>query len=256
MSCTFDSSSLDPLRKSLFQHPVFRSVTTLPHLRVFMEHHVYPVWDFMSLLKSLQYKFAPHGSPWLPDGNGDIRRFVNEIVTEEESDEALPNSETQYISHFEMYRNSMHEIGADTNEINNFISCVVKDGLGKGLECGGVPDPARQFMQSTFEVIEGEKAHCIAAAFALGREDIVPKMFKSLLGEIKITEIEAPTFHYYLNRHTELDEESHGPMAIRMMSRLCDGDSKRVEEALQAARNALQARIVFWDGVHRAISEI
>jgi len=256
MSCTFDSSSLDPLRKSLFQHPVFRSVTTLPHLRVFMEHHVYPVWDFMSLLKSLQYKFAPHGSPWLPDGNGDIRRFVNEIVTEEESDEALPNSETQYISHFEMYRNSMHEIGADTNEINNFISCVVKDGLGKGLECGGVPDPARQFMQSTFEVIEGEKAHCIAAAFALGREDIVPKMFKSLLGEIKITEIEAPTFHYYLNRHTELDEESHGPMAIRMMSRLCDGDSKRVDEALQAARNALQARIVFWDGVHRAISEI
>jgi len=40
------------------------------------------------------------------------------------------------------------------------------------------------------------------------------------------------------------------------LSSLCDGDSKRVEEALQAARNALQARIVFWDGVHMAISEI
>tara|TARA_B100000902_G_scaffold166009_1_gene160898 strand:- start:848 stop:1618 length:771 start_codon:yes stop_codon:yes gene_type:complete len=255
MSKTFDSSSLDPLRESLFQHPVFRSVTTLSRLRIFMEHHVYPVWDFMSLLKSLQYKFAPHGSPWLPNGNGDIRRFVNEIVTEEESDEAFPNSETQYISHFELYRNSMHEIGADTNEINNFISCVIKNGLVNGLDCRGVPDPARKFMQSTFEVIEGEKAHCIAAAFALGREDIVPKMFKSLLGKIKITEIEAPIFHYYLNRHTELDEESHGPMAISMMSSLCDGDSKRVEEALQAARNALQARIVFWDGVHMAISE-
>ena len=255
MSKTFDSSSLDPLRESLFQHPVSRSVTTLSRLRIFMEHHVYPVWDFMSLLKSLQYKFAPHGSPWLPNGNGDIRRFVNEIVTEEESDEAFPNSETQYISHFELYRNSMHEIGADTNEINNFISCVIKNGLVNGLDCRGVPDPARKFMQSTFEVIEGEKAHCIAAAFALGREDIVPKMFKSLLGKIKITEIEAPIFHYYLNRHTELDEESHGPMAISMMSSLCDGDSKRVEEALQAARNALEARIVFWDGVHMAISE-
>ena len=256
MSKTFDSSSLDPLRESLFQHSVFRSVTTLSRLRIFMEHHVYPVWDFMSLLKSLQYKFAPHGSPWLPNENGDIRRFVNEIVTEEESDVAFPNSEIQYISHFEMYRNSMHEIGADTNEIGKFISCVIKNGLAIGLDCRGVPDPARKFMQSTFEVIEGEKAHCIAAAFALGREDIVPKMFKSLLGKIKITEIEAPIFHYYLNRHTELDEESHGPMAINMLSSLCDGDSKRVEEALQAARNALQARIVFWDGVYKAISKI
>ena len=256
MSRTFDSSSLDPLRESLFKHPVFQSVTTLPRLRIFMEHHVYPVWDFMSLLKSLQSKFAPHGSPWLPDGNGDIRRFVNEIVTEEESDEALPNSDTQYISHFDMYRKSMHEVGANTREINNFISCVVMNGLDNVLANGAVPEPARRFMQSTFEVIEGGQAHCVAAAFALGREDIVSKMFRSLLAEIKITDTEAPSFHYYLNRHAHLDEESHGPMAIRMLSCLCDGDSQLLEEALQAARDALQARIIFWDGVYSAISEI
>ena len=95
MSGAFDSSSLEPLRAKLVGHPVFHSVTTLPRLRVFMEHHVYPVWDFMSLLKSLQQPFAPHGSPWLPDGDGDIRRFVNEIVTEEESDQALPGSEAE-----------------------------------------------------------------------------------------------------------------------------------------------------------------
>ena len=63
MSGAFDSSSLEPLRAKLVGHPVFHSVTTLPRLRVFMEHHVYPVWDFMSLLKSLQQTFAPHGSP-------------------------------------------------------------------------------------------------------------------------------------------------------------------------------------------------
>ena len=62
MSGAFDSSSLGPLRAKLVGHPVFHSVTTLPRLRVFMEHHVYPVWDFMSLLKSLQkwnMKFFP-----------------------------------------------------------------------------------------------------------------------------------------------------------------------------------------------------
>ena len=256
MSKTFDSSSLDSLREELFKHPVFRSVTTLPRLRVFMEYHVYPVWDFMSLLKSLQCKFAPHGSPWLPDGNGDIRRFVNEIVTEEESDEASPNCDAKYISHFDMYRKSMHELGANTKGINNFISCVVMKGLDVGLASGWAPNPAVQFMESTFDVIEDGQSHCIAAAFALGREDIVPKMFKSLLAEIKITELEAPTFHYYLNRHTHLDEESHGPMAMSMLSSLCEGDLQRVEQSLQTARNALQARITFWDGVHRAILEI
>tara|TARA_B100000686_G_C16775810_1_gene968379 strand:+ start:478 stop:1248 length:771 start_codon:yes stop_codon:yes gene_type:complete len=256
MRYTFDSSSLEIHREALVSHPVFRSVTTLPRLRVFMEHHVYPVWDFMSLLKDLQYKFAPHGSPWLPHGNGDIRRFVNEIVTEEESDKALSGSETEYISHFDLYRKSMSEIGADTAVINNFISCVAIDGLAKSLKNCELPDPARQFMQSTFDMIAGNQPHCVAASFALGREDIVPKMFKSLLGDIKISEKEAPTFHYYLNRHTEIDEESHGPLAVRMLSCLCDGDSQRLEESIEAARISLQARIVFWDGVHNAISKI
>ena len=254
MSGAFDSSSLEPLRAKLVGHPVFHSVTTLPRLRVFMEHHVYPVWDFMSLLKSLQQTFAPHGSPWLPDGDGDIRRFVNEIVTEEESDQALPGSEAEYISHFDMYRQSMSEIGADLGGINDFINCVAADGLARGLARREVPEVARRFMRSTFDVIESGEPHRIAAAFALGREDIVPGMFKALLAEMKITEADAPTFHYYLTRHTHLDEESHGPMALRMLYRLCDGDARREEETLATAAAALQARIDFWDGVNDAIS--
>ena len=256
MNGIFDSSSLNQLRAELIRHPVFHSVTTLPRLQVFMEHHVYPVWDFMSLLKWLQQAFAPHGSPWLPDGDGDICRFVNEIVTEEESDQALHGSDTSYISHFDMYRHSMNEIGADIEGINRFIECVIASGLDNGLTSRVVPKPARQFMKSTFEVIETGQAHRVAAAFALGREDIVPAMFKALLAEIKILEADAPIFHYYLKRHTNLDEESHGPMAIRMLTCLCDGDSQLEQEVLDTARSALRSRIVFWDGVHRAIEEV
>jgi len=255
MNAAFDLSSLEPLRAKLVGHPVFRSVTTLPRLRVFMEHHVYPVWDFMSLLKSLQQTFAPHGSPWLPDGNGDIRRFVNEIVTEEESDQALPGGNTEFISHFDMYRQSMSEIGADLAGINDFIHCVALDGLAMGLAKCDMPEVARRFMQSTFDVIESGEPHRVATAFALGREGIVPGMFKSLLAEMKITEADAPTFHYYLTRHTHLDEESHGPMALRMLVCLCDGDTLIEEETLATAAAALQARIDFWDGVNDAIAE-
>ena len=253
MSVAFDSSSLEPLRAKLVGHPVFHSVTTLPRLRVFMEHHVYPVWDFMSLLKSLQQNFAPHGSPWLPDGDGDIRRFVNEIVTEEESDQSLPGGEAEYISHFDMYRQSMSEIGADLRGINDFINCVASDGLAGVLAKREVPEPAKRFMQSTFDVIASGEPHRVAAAFALGREDIVPGMFKALLAEMKITEADAPTFHYYLTRHTHLDEESHGPMALQMLSRLCGGDVHNEQETLDSARLVLQSRIDFWNGVNDSI---
>jgi len=256
MNGTFDSSPLNPLRAELVEHPVFSSVTTLPRLRVFMEHHVYPVWDFMSLLKWLQQAFAPHGFPWLPNGDGDIRRFVNEIVTEEESDQALHGSDSGYISHFDMYRQSMNEIGADTGGINGFIDCVFENGLTDGLARPEVPEPARQFMRSTFDVIETGQPHRVAGAFSLGREDIIPGMFKALLAEIKINEAAAPTFYYYLKRHTHLDEGSHGPMAVRMLTCLCDGDNQRKQETLDTARSALRSRIDFWDGVHRAIAEV
>ena len=215
---------------------------------------MYPVWDFMSLLKSLQQTFAPHGSPWLPDSDGDIRRFVNEIVTEEESDRALPGCESEYISHFDMYRQSMSEIGADLGGINDFINCVAADGLARGLAKREVPEPARQFMQTTFDVIASGVPHRVAAAFALGREDIVPGMFKALLAEMKITDADAPTFHYYLTRHAHLDKESHGPMALRMLSRLCGGDVHKEQETLDSAILVLQSRIDFWNGVIDAIN--
>ena len=148
----------------------------------------------------------------------------------------------------------MEEIGADTAGINDFIDCVVAGGLAKGFAKSELPDSARRFMRSTFDVIDTCEPHRVAAAFALGREDIVPRMFKALLAEMKITEADAPTFHYYLTRHTHLDQESHGPMALRMLTRLCDGDARREQETLATAEAALHARIDFWDDVHRAVT--
>jgi hypothetical protein len=44
-------SSIDPLRQEIIQHPLYASINSVESLRVYMEHHVYAVWDFMSLLK-------------------------------------------------------------------------------------------------------------------------------------------------------------------------------------------------------------
>jgi len=65
-------------------------VRTLGDARVFMAHHVYAVWDFMSLLKDLQATLAPARHRWAPTANAASRRFINEIVLEEESDLGPP----------------------------------------------------------------------------------------------------------------------------------------------------------------------
>ena len=45
---------LYPLRKRLQNHKVYSSVHNLLDIRLFMEQHIFAVWDFMSLLKQLQ----------------------------------------------------------------------------------------------------------------------------------------------------------------------------------------------------------
>ena len=61
--------ALRPLRDRLANHEVYHRLETLEHVRIFMEHHVFAVWDFMSLLKSLQLHLTGVTLPWLPKPN-------------------------------------------------------------------------------------------------------------------------------------------------------------------------------------------
>ena len=237
----------------LENHQIFKSLNTLQDLRVFMEHHVFAVWDFMSLLKTLQQRLAPHGAPWVPEGNNDAVRFINEIVLEEESDLASPESKDSFASHFEIYLNSMAEVGASTSNIDNFLKILKSEGLKVALDAKFVPACAQKFILSTFETIDAGKVHEIAAAFAYGRENLVPMMFLRILKNSSITETHAPLFHYYLERHAHLDGEQHGPMADKLVSFLTDNDSIKTEEAKKAAEYSVNARIELWDSVLAAI---
>lgn len=248
-------TAIKPLSDELESHDVFTNLNTLDELRVFMEHHVFAVWDFMSLLKRLQEINVPHGSPWVPNSNGNVVRFINEIVMEEESDQSYGSNGEGYSSHFEIYLQAMKEVGASTSVIDDFLSSVRVDGIEKALN-KYIPNPSREFMRYTFGLIERGKGHEIAASFAIGRESIVPIMFKRILDQTNITVDEAPVFHYYLERHAHLDGEHHGPMALRLLDDLCDQNEKKEQEVIDEVRSSLGARIKLWDGVLSATQKL
>lgn len=241
-----------PLREQLVAHPLYTSIKTIDGLHAFMEHHVYAVWDFMSLLKSLQQQLTCTGLPWLPVGNGDTRYLINEIVGGEESD---VNEHGQRLSHFEMYLDAMQQAGCDIKHVEDLVELLkrrvtVTDAL---RECGA-PDAAIAFVTQTFETIELRKPHVTAAVFTFGREDLIPDMFIGIVKELgEEAEGKLDAFKYYLERHIEVDGDHHSHLAYEMTAAICGDDQEKWNECLAATQEALEARIALWDAVYQEL---
>lgn len=243
-----------PLREQLISHSVYQQIASDVELKAFTEEHVFAVWDFMCLLKSLQQYLTCIEVPWLPTQNKETRRFINEIVVGEESDF---DSKGLTMSHFEMYMQAMKTLGANTNKIEKFIQLISnKVSIDNALfECE-VNKETRDFVQFTFSIIRRGKVHEIASVFTFGREDLIPEMFLEMVKELKANHPEQLTdFLYYLERHIEVDGEDHGPLSLKLMEEVCDKDPKKWEEATAAAEQALKMRILLWDGVVRKNKE-
>ena len=236
-----------PLTDSLENHSVYEAINSISDLRIFMEHHIYSVWDFMSLIKYLQNKIAPARYPWTPVGDGDVKRFINELVLEEESDQVYEGN--KFSSHFELYISAMDEIGANTRPIKEFIKIVREKGIEEALDSSYIPTPSANFTKQTISYIKRNKPHEAAAALALGREHIIPTIFRSILKKIGVSSEQAPIFHYYLSRHIGLDEDFHAPLSLKLLNQLCKNNMSYREEAIRAAKKSIEARIKFWDGV-------
>ena len=100
------------LLERLISHPLYDELRDEESLRIFMRSHVFCVWDFQCLLKALQRKVTCVDVPWLPTADPEARRMVNEIVLDEESDEAPGGG---HLSHFELYLQAMEDCGADAD---------------------------------------------------------------------------------------------------------------------------------------------
>ena len=237
-------------RGRVITHPLYASLNTHAAILTFMEHHVFAVWDFMSLLKSLQRNLTCVTVPWVPTGPAGSRRLINDIVLAEESDELQGG----HISHFEWYVAGMAEAGADHSVVDRFIDLIrAEEPVPCALEDAGVPRAAAEFVTATWGFIASGPVHCQAAAFAFGREELIPDMFTRVVA-VNQDEGGLETFVEYLERHIEVDGDSHTPMAMQMLADLCGEDKGKWLECTQTASAALAARSRLWDGILTAVT--
>jgi hypothetical protein len=240
--------AIAPLRAELIHHRVYQQVNSIEKLRLFMEHHVYAVWDFMSLLKSLQRHLTCTDVPWVPRGNAATRYLINEIVTGEESDVDMDGVR---ISHFELYLNAMKQAGANTAVIENMVADVIAGKtVPEALAAAGVHEAVQQFVRNTFDTIDTGAPHLMAAVFTFGREDLIPGMFISFVKELNAQkQVDVSVFQYYLERHIEVDGDHHSHLAYEMTEQLCGDDETKWADATTYVQAALRARIALWNGI-------
>ncbi|NQX86375.1 MAG: DUF3050 domain-containing protein [Flavobacteriaceae bacterium] len=240
-------TELTALRAALNKHPLYGNLKTIEDIQIFMESHIFAVWDFMSLLKALQNQLTTTSVPWMPAKNPATARFINEIVLGEESD---LNAEEQPQSHYEMYLDAMHQINASTANIDNFLKHL-RHGktIDESLKDSAIEPQTADFIKFTFDIIDSKEAHKIASAFTFGREDIIPDMFYEIIDKSQTDNKDCSKLKYYLDRHIELDGDEHGPLSLKMIEELCGDDDSKWNDALEVAKQALQHRIDLWTSI-------
>ena len=244
--------STSALKEQLIHHPLYKRMHHPEDVKTFMEHHVFAVWDFMSLLKGLQIHLTNVSIPWFPVGSANTRFLINEIVVGEESDVDEFGART---SHFELYLSAMKQAQSNTKGIEKVVEALRKGAsVEEALQEVNLSVSVKQFVQTTFDVIATNKPHIMAAVFTFGREDLIPAMFIGLVNDLNQQSDGAfSTFKYYLERHIEVDGDHHSHLALEMTEQLCGNDSQKWEEVALAIEQSLQMRIVLWDGVYEAI---
>jgi len=251
------TQKLSPLISQINHHPLYFEISSIKRLQLFMEQHVFAVWDFMCLLKELHRRLVSTTAPWFPPKDALSANFISSILVEEEGDITEDGS---YQSHFEIYIAAMKKIGADVSSIQALLQLLIKgQKLQEAIHLIPIHAGTKKFVLTTFGFFD-RPLHELAVAFVYGREGITASMFMPMLEKLESEThfrhtAQLSTLIYYLKRHIALDNEEHFPKALKMLANLIQDDPQKLQEAERAAVEALDARINFLTDIHQSFQK-
>ncbi len=79
----------------------------------------------------------------------------------------------------------------------------------RSLAAVGAAQSVRTFVADTLRTVEQGTTIGVLSSFLFGREDLIPDMFRRMLPH-RADSDRARRFAYYVERHIELDGDSHG----------------------------------------------
>jgi pyrroloquinoline quinone (PQQ) biosynthesis protein C len=113
-----------------------------------------------------------------------------------------------------------------------------------------IPEGARRFVETTFQIIASRDTPRVVAAFALGREILIPDMFRQIVqGLNREVAGRLTALLYYLDRHIELDGGEHGSAAEELLCEVCGSNPVAWQQAREGALTALEARLQLWNDI-------
>jgi hypothetical protein len=151
----------------------------------------------------------------------------------------------------------MSEAGAECHPIDRYIERLQNGAEPlEALDGSGAPPASERFVAATWRIVSSGDLPALAGAFAIGRENLIPSMFTSLMSlQVRVPTAVA-TLVDYLQRHIDLDGEVHTPLAFGMLVGLCESAPERWEAARAGAEVALRSRMSLWDGASREMESL
>ncbi|WP_304238572.1 DUF3050 domain-containing protein [Jiulongibacter sediminis] len=245
---------ITPFQEKLIDHKVFLSIESLEDLHVFMQNHVYDVWDYMSLLKSVQFHENYTKGPWFPTELPESTYLINEVVLYKESDISFFGKRA---SHFELYLDAMKQSGCKTANITTFIrELKSSDDLKRAFFLAKTPLETSVFVNHTFDVINNSNIHEQAAVLTYGRAVKYPETFFSLIDSFQEKYPEKLSFFkFYLERQQNIDSELDSYLATKMLTEICQTNDTCWNQVIVATIKSLEKRLNLLNGIYRQLKK-
>jgi hypothetical protein len=87
----------------------------------------------------------------------------------------------------------------------------------------------------------------IIGVFCIGKETIIPSMFKQIVRSIPKSNKLLINYFY---RHIDIDDNRHGPLAKKMLKVITKTKTNKYK-AFKSGLNSLELRYKLWDELHK-----